>query len=342
MPRLIRRQRRSAFTLIELLVVIAIIAVLIGLLVPAVQKVREAAARISCTNNLRQLGLAVQHYTNDNKQKLPPVSGSQLGPAMVYTPGATPVGGNDGTIFYWLLPYIEQDNVYNAHSNNLSGDFYSYGETGLMPPLSVSADLPYYPGSAMTAVSIKLYLCPSDPTDEPALQSISPLGTWAVSSYAVSAYGLGLGLSGSSVSLAAKFPQAFKDGVSNTIFFGEKYATCNNLALPGPPPVYNFWGYGGTAAGPVGSPTLTTDIHMPVFAPTGLGSTLTPPTVFSVFQSSPTPSKCDATLAQSPHPGGMVVCMGDGSARTVSPSISGPTWAHAITPSGGDVLGNDW
>ena len=93
---------RCGFTLIELLVVIAIIAILIGLLVPAVQSAREAANRIKCANNLRQLGLAA-HRFHDVNQHLPPGIG--------YYP---PAGGAFGTYHFHLLPYLEQDNLYRA------------------------------------------------------------------------------------------------------------------------------------------------------------------------------------------------------------------------------------
>ncbi len=325
------RRTRSAFTLIELLVVIAIIAVLIGLLVPAVQKVREAAARISCSNNMRQLGLACQHFAVDHNNKVPPVSGCTFSFAMM---PSNSMPGSDGTTFYWLLPYIEQDTVFNAHANLFPGDYYAYAEVGTP---AASVDAAYLPSGFIVQQSIKTYLCPSDSTNEPTVVVPSAgAGNWSVASYAANNAAftlatpnalLGTVPQGSSL----KLPQAFKDGVSNTIFFGEKYANCNG--------VYNLWGWGGMA-----SMVLPSDTNMPIFAPTGTGLGVAPPATptFAVFQSNPIPASCNANFAQTPHPGGMVVGMGDASARTVSPSISATTWTAALTPANNDVPGTDW
>src|ERR1700736_1935972 len=136
------RCRRRAFTLIELLVVIAIIGVLIALLLPAVQKVREAASRMSCTNNLKQIGLALHNY-HDANRGLPPAKINSGSSSTRFTPSyyANRDGGvfkvYNHTGFTLLLPYIEQDNLYRQFdftkpscNSSWSADPHYYPQTG--------------------------------------------------------------------------------------------------------------------------------------------------------------------------------------------------------------------
>jgi prepilin-type N-terminal cleavage/methylation domain-containing protein len=319
------RQRRRGFTLIELLVVIAIIAVLVGLLLPAVQKVREAAARINCASNMHQLGIACANYSNDNKNHLPPLAGS---PSVV--------GGSltsNGSVFYWLLPYVEQDTIFSFKVNNgVPGDYYSYYEAAFVPDAVNPSTAGYIPMQ-----TIKIFLCPSDTTNDPSIVALgAPQGSWGVTSYAANA-GAFLPIANATFTAAAfpyappvKFPQFFRDGTSNTVLFAERYANCAG--------VYNFWDGLGVYA-PYFGPTPTA---VPTVTAANLYST-----VFAPFQTNPYGSNpCNPLQAQTSHPAGMVVCLGDASTHTVSGSISsgaaGTSWTAALTPQGNDVLGPDW
>jgi prepilin-type N-terminal cleavage/methylation domain-containing protein len=141
------RYYRKGFTLIELLVVIAIIAILIGLLVPAVQKVRDAAARISCGNNLHQLSLAAANYESAN---------GQLAPGINYNPN-TNGGSKLGTLAY-LLPYVEQDPVYQLIWNSTNPPGAMFNTTTSPGPRWWTVGASY----AAAQTHIKGFVCPSD------------------------------------------------------------------------------------------------------------------------------------------------------------------------------------
>src|SRR5262249_3219500 len=181
------RQRRHGFTLIELLVVIAIIGVLIGLLVPAVQKVREAAARTQTLNNLKQLGLA-SHNCNDTYRRLPPMWGPWNGAAQ-------------GTTHFYLLPFVEQDNLYRRAGGN------SFTVLGVAVPPSLS------------------------PSDFATSDGKGPDGS-AVGNYAANYRVFGNTATGSWDGMA-RIPGAFPDGTSNTLLFATKYGACGTGILTG-------------------------------------------------------------------------------------------------------------
>jgi prepilin-type N-terminal cleavage/methylation domain-containing protein len=167
---MVRRNRRG-FTLIELLVVIAIIAVLIGLLLPAVQKVREAAARMSCSNNLKQLGLALHNY-HSTAGTFP---AGMVGPPNpldgIGGPGGNGVAaGSDLSFTVLLLPYIEQNNVYNIISPTFATTAGSMSDANNMSTaLPLWFNNPYPPTLGYTAgrTKIKTFLCPSAPDGDP-------------------------------------------------------------------------------------------------------------------------------------------------------------------------------
>ena len=200
---------RGAFTLIELLVVIAIIAILIGLLIPAVQKVREAAARIQCTNNLKQIGLACHNYENANSKF--PGAWADARPGW---PNAV-----DATLWFFLLPYIEQGNL------QVQG-------TNANPVLANDGFIDESPYYTVATVTVHTYVCPSDPTGpaDTRTSSLYPLtggsGNYATSNYAANVMVL-------DPSVSKTMLTAMPDGTSNTVMIGHRYQWCDASVIWG-------------------------------------------------------------------------------------------------------------
>lgn len=300
------RSLRLGFTLIELLVVIAIIGVLIGLLLPAVQKVREAANRIRCTNNLKQIGIAM-HGLHDSKGVLPPMTAGAAPPYgdLWWSPITVqgPYYNLNYTVFAFLLPYLEQENVYRQM--NSSG--YAGGQ--------------YYQ-------VIKTYICPSDPSIANGMcqTTYGSAHLWGAGCYGANYYAFGQYDSG-----ASRIPASFPDGVSNTVVFTEMYGTCGtsgNIAF--------MYGSLWADSNSIWRPAFCTNNSSKI--PVGSGY---PPCL--KFQVQPNwMTQCDSARPQSGHSRGINVCMGDGSVRHVSGDVSDATWGYVCDPRDGNIGGSDW
>ena len=332
---------RAAFTLIELLVVIAIIAILIGLLLPAVQKVREAAARMKCSNNLKQIGLALHNYQSAN-ERFPPNG--------VYPANAT--SPDSWSALARLLPHLEQSALFQQVDFTLAANVQG----------------------AVTRQRIPTYLCPSETNDKPK-PATTPTGIDRYPlSYAASVGGWmvwnpngGQGGDGAmpfATSLnGGSGPADFTDGMSNTLGYAEVKAYQNYLVSgavypantpPPAPTAADVLGlYAGAAAPSPGGHTGWTEAQTfhngftTVLPPNSVvnypnaGAAYDVDILSSREGSSATRISYDAVTARSYHTNLVNVLLMDGSVRAVRNSIDPFAWRAAGTRNGSETLGLD-
>jgi prepilin-type N-terminal cleavage/methylation domain-containing protein/prepilin-type processing-associated H-X9-DG protein len=308
-------RRRTAFTLIELLVVIAIIAILIGLLVPAVQKVREAAARLQCQNNFHQIGIALHNY-HSTYQKLPP--------------GSNPSGF---TVVTLILPFMEQDNLYNQINFNASPDDPSnagpYGTRvkTLICPSDVFTSLPPGMGGnnyfANYGTNINFFQ-----------NSSVANGVFALRDPGISLLGISDGTSNT-----AAFSEMKKGDFNNAVYSKSDWLNASSAGLP----------TDADQAYSICQSINPQDLSYQCFSAGGewLSDDSTGTAYLHVVP--PNSTNCCwlanltfAATASSYHTNGVNLLLCDGSARFVSNSISLSTWRALGTRSGGEVLGPDW
>ena len=347
------RDVRRAFTLIELLVVIAIIAILIGLLLPAVQKVREAAARTQCLNNLKQLGLAMHNYEGAIGH-LPPAFANT-------TPSAWT--GVPPYFFSWsalamLNPYLEQTNIYNMM--DLTQPIYMPS-----PPYSIS------PANQFAVQQVvKLFLCPSDK-----MQPVANPGDYGVPTIGPTNYAVCVGTGttsgrppfGSPLNADGMFiaGQGFRitdiaDGSSNTAMMSESLLGDGpenaGGAMPAVPQavqrVYAYTGFGTplSDAACAGASSWNVSNRRGFMWASGemrCGSynhyyPPNPNIYDCVTNDLMTITSMAFRAARSLHTGGVNVLFGDGSTKFINQSVSLTTWRALATRSFGDIPGSDY
>jgi len=320
-----RSLRRSrGFTLIELLVVIAIISILIGLLLPAVQKVREAAAKMQCQSQMHNLAIAVVNTANE--KPLPPMYGRYK-------------SQNSFNVFYWMLPALDNEPAYSDY--DIPTKYYGYISTPL-----------------------KILACPSDTFYSPGVYqnggNTYALSSYAAN-YQVfgdpSKYDPANGNYGMEGS--RKFSSGFRDGLSTTILFAEKTGHCAGASI-NQGDAYNIWGYPvpDLSLTPLnhrfmpmfafGNPDPNVYVNTAYFTPgeTVIGGVVGPGSKFQI-RGQYEAQNCNFNLGQTPHAGSIIVVLADGSVKPVDSEVSPNTWWAACTPvdpqgNKGFKIGDDW
>src|SRR5262245_18257100 len=307
------RIRRPGFTLIELLVVIAIIAILIALLVPAVQKVRAAAARSQSENNVKQISLAVHAYHEANRRM--PNMAQLIDPNMAEGQNTN----NWASIFFWILPYIEQSAVYDMGITNR-------GTWEKSPNNAGSQKIP-------------VYLSPRDPSGPIKPWRETNGGTWGITNYVCNHAIFGTPC-GSVQTTKLTLPRII-DGTANTVGFAEHYGRCGQGETDpttGDKYFHKLWGYKPQwkwERGPYFDTRLMSSFgNLSQSGSPAPACTCTDVATGAVPQADPTVDTCNPYFVQAIN-GVCVVGMMDGSVRGVTSSIDSKAWVRSLWPQDG-------